>query len=90
MGQLVAEFLEEFGVVRIARVGLVELGQRVRQRLGNEGTAVGAEMAARVGELIVGGLEQGVRAALSACFLARFQGCFEYFKLGEPDEETGK
>jgi hypothetical protein len=58
VGQLVAELFEEFGIVAVARVGFVQLGQRVGQRLGDEAAAVGAEVALGIGELIIGGLEQ--------------------------------
>ena len=58
MLQLVTEFFEELRVGTVARVGILQLGQRMRERFGNEGAAVGAEVAARVGKRVVGGVEQ--------------------------------
>ena len=60
--QLVAEFFEEFGILAVAGIRLVQLGQRVAERLGDERAAVRAEVAGGVRQLVVGGLEQRLGA----------------------------
>src|SRR5690606_21755754 len=56
--QLVAEFLEKFRILRIVGIGLVQLGQRVRQGFGDEAAAVRAEVPDRVRQGVIRGLEQ--------------------------------
>ncbi len=51
--QLVAELGQELGVVLVARVGGAQFVERVDQRLGDEAAAVGAEMPAGIGLLVV-------------------------------------
>ncbi|MCY1376111.1 hypothetical protein D9M69_635800 [compost metagenome] len=50
--QLAAVFGVELRVLLVVRVGFAQLVQRVDQRLGNEGAAIGAEMAAGIGQVV--------------------------------------
>ena len=52
------ELLEEVGIVLIMCVAVLQFGQRMRQRLRDEGAAIGAEMPARVGKVVAGRLMQ--------------------------------
>ena len=52
MLQFVAELLDEVGVRAVALVGVAQFIERLGQGLGNEGSAVGAEVALRVGQVI--------------------------------------
>lgn len=58
MLQLVLVFLDEFGIVLIARIGIAQLVQRVGQRFRNEGAAVRAEVAVGVGQVVHGNLSR--------------------------------
>ncbi len=50
--QLMSELTLELGVDLVPRVGRLELAQRVHERLGHEGAAVGAEVPAGIGLLV--------------------------------------
>ena len=50
--ELVLEFADEIGILPVARVLRGELVERAHQRLGDEDAAVGAEVAARIGEIV--------------------------------------
>jgi len=58
MLQLVLVFLDEFGIVLVARIGVAQLIQRVGQRFRNEGAAVRAEVAVGVGQVVHGNLSR--------------------------------
>ena len=50
--ELTLEFGDEIRIALVTRVFLTQLIERVDQRLGNENAAIGAEMAARVRQVI--------------------------------------
>ncbi len=58
MLELITEFFEEFRVDAVAGVGILQLGQRMREGFGNKRAAIRAEVAAQVWEWVIGGVEQ--------------------------------
>ncbi|MNR60458.1 hypothetical protein D3C85_1819420 [compost metagenome] len=50
--QLAPVFGVERGIVLGLRIGFAQLVQRVDQRFGNEGAAIGAEMATGIGQVV--------------------------------------
>ncbi|GGE63646.1 hypothetical protein GCM10008020_04860 [Massilia psychrophila] len=65
--QLIAKLVEEFRVGAVARIRVVQFGQRVGERLSDERAAVRAEVAARVGQLVICGLEYWRAGSAARC-----------------------